>query len=104
MSDLSQEEWASKMASDDKAVIIDVRTSDECAEGIIPHAICSSILDAPAFMARVNNLDKSKHYYIYCRSGARSGQACQILSQQGFTCYNLTGGIMQWTGEVTEPS
>lgn len=100
MNALTQEEWAKKLSEDEQAVILDVRTSEECAEGVIPNAICSDIRDSSAFMARINNLDKSKNYYVYCRSGARSGQAYQILRQHGFTCFNLTGGMMQWDGEI----
>lgn len=100
MNDLSQKEWANKLSQDEQAIILDVRTAEECAQGIIPNAICADIKDSSAFMARVNNMDKSKNYYIYCRSGARSAMACQLLNQEGFTCYNLLGGMMQWQGEV----
>jgi rhodanese-related sulfurtransferase len=49
-------------------------------------------------------LDKSKNYYVYCRSGARSEQACHLMSQMGFeNTFNLLGGIMQWQGEVVSP-
>ena len=43
------------------------------------------------------------NYFVYCRSGARSAQACQLMSQLGFTStYNLLGGILEWEGEVIE--
>ena len=52
-------------------------------------------------MNKVNDLEVSNSYYIYCRSGARSGQACKILKQKGIVnCYNLLGGIMEWKGEI----
>jgi len=39
--------------------------------------------------------------FVYCRSGARSAQACQIFKQQGIAdCYNLLGGILEWEGEI----
>ncbi len=100
---LSQEQWKEQANNDPDGVVFDVRTFDECQEGVIAGAICSDIMDESAFMARVNNLEKSKHYYVYCRSGARSGKACQIMTQQGFSCYNLQGGIMGWTGETVIP-
>ena len=36
---LSQEDWKSQLAQDENAVILDVRTEDECSQGIIPNAI-----------------------------------------------------------------
>ncbi|MBW7891636.1 MAG: rhodanese-like domain-containing protein [Chitinophagaceae bacterium] len=40
---------------------------------------------------------KDKEVICYCRSGNRSGQACQILDSIGFTnTWNLTGGMLEW--------
>ena len=41
---------------------------------------------------RLGELDPKKPVYINCHSGLRSYIACRILSQHGFTCYNLSGG------------
>ena len=50
----------------------------------------------------VQELDKSKNYYVYCKAGARSGQACSVMNHLGFkNTYNLIGGITEWSGEVT---
>jgi rhodanese-related sulfurtransferase len=52
-------------------------------------------------MDGISSLDKTQSYFVYCRSGARSAQACQILKQQGIeNCYNLLGGILEWKGEI----
>ncbi|MEM9649010.1 MAG: rhodanese-like domain-containing protein, partial [Bacteroidota bacterium] len=51
----------------------------------------------------IGKLDKSKNYYVYCRSGNRSAQACALMNSIGIeTTYNLEGGFMNWEGEVTE--
>ena len=51
----------------------------------------------------INTLDKSKSYYVYCRSGARSAQAVQLMRDLGFNdTYNLLGGILEWEGGVIE--
>lgn len=103
MEDLTQEEWAEQLANDDNAVILDVRTDDEVAEGIIPNAIHIDIYKGQEFIDEVEALDKSKNYYVYCRSGNRSGKACQIMEQLGFeNTYNLEGGMLEWTGEVVD--
>lgn len=101
--DLSQEEWAEQLENDDNAVILDVRTDAEVAEGIIPNAIHIDIYKGQAFVNEVDALDKNKNYYVYCRSGNRSGQACQIMEELGFeNAYNLEGGILEWTGDLVE--
>ena len=103
MEDLTQEEWASQLESDDKAVILDVRTDAEVAEGIIPNAIHIDIYKGQEFISEIEDLDKTKNYYVYCRSGNRSGQACKIMEQLGFeNAYNLEGGIIEWEGDVVD--
>lgn len=103
MADLSQDTWRAQLSTDENAVVLDVRTTEEFEEGIIPNAIHLDIYQGQEFMDKVNKLDKNKNYYVYCKSGGRSGQACAIMSQLGFkNAYNLVGGIMQWSGEVVQ--
>ena len=103
MEDLTQEEWAEQLAGDDNAVVLDVRTDAEVADGIIPNAIHLDIYKGQEFISDIEDLDKSKNYYVYCRSGNRSGQACKIMEQLGFeNAYNLEGGILAWTGDVVD--
>ncbi|NNK81293.1 MAG: rhodanese-like domain-containing protein [Flavobacteriales bacterium] len=103
MENLDQEEW--QQGSDAKdAVIIDVRSAEECEEGIVKGAQILDIYRADEFMKALESLDKSKEYYLYCRSGNRSGQACMIMESRGFTkTYNLSGGILEWEEELVEP-
>lgn len=103
MEHLSQEEWVSQLENDDNAIIIDVRTDDEVAEGIIANAIHIDIYKGQEFVNEIEELDKDKNYYVYCRSGNRSGQACNIMSQMGFeNAYNLQGGILEWEGDLVD--
>ncbi len=98
--DLSQEEWKKKFESDDNAFLLDVRTPEEFNEGHIPQASLMDIRQAANFMEEIQSLDASKNYYVYCRSGARSAQACQLMNQSGIeTTYNLLGGFIEWEGE-----
>ena len=99
--DLSQDEWAKGLSEDANAVVLDVRTEDEFDQGIIPNAINIDIYKGQGFIYKLEELDKSKTYYVYCRSGARSGHACKIMNELGFEkAYNLVGGILAWEGEV----
>ena len=103
MTDLSQEEWVEQLEQDNNAFILDVRTDDEVAEGYIPNAKQIDIYLGQGFLDELEKLDKSKNYYVYCRSGNRSSQACAIMNSVGIeNTYNLLGGFNDWEGEVTE--
>ena len=101
MSNLTQEAWASQLAQDKNAVVIDVRTALELEEtGYIPRMIHIDIYEGPEFIAKIEALDKSKNYYVYCRSGQRSGQACALMNSKGFdNVFNLVGGMLEWEGD-----
>lgn len=65
-------------------MIIDVRTAGERAMGTLPGAIGADWLSGEVQQV-YKSWDPSKHYYLYCRSGSRSGQATAFLKAQGFT-------------------
>ncbi len=101
MADLDQETWLSRLEEDAQAVILDVRTEEEVEEGHIPNSLNIDIYKPQEFMDAIRELDPSKHYYVYCRSGNRSGQACALLKSIGIeTAYNLKGGFQEWEGPV----
>lgn len=100
MQDLTIPQWKEKLASDHNAFILDVRTQEEADEGIISGARVIDIHQGPDFISAIQKLDKSKNYYVYCRSGGRSAQACALMSDLGFeTTYNLLGGYTDWVKE-----
>ncbi len=99
--DLTQTDWTTQLTNDNNAVILDVRTLDEWNEGHIENAIHIDIYKGQGFIYEVDALDKTKNYYIYCKAGGRSAQACSVMKQLGFkTTYNLIGGIMHWEGKI----
>ena len=101
MADLMQHDWASQLKNDHDAIVLDVRTQEEVDEGKIPNALHIDIYRGQGFIDDLELLDKDKTYYVYCKAGARSAQACAIMGQLGFKeAHNLLGGFSQWTGEV----
>ena len=97
--DLEQKEWTAKQEEFDNFVVLDVRTTEEYAEKRLPQAQILDINDAKNFMEGMEQLDKSKAYFVYCRSGARSARACAVMQQYGFpVTFNLLGGILAWEG------
>jgi rhodanese-related sulfurtransferase len=95
MKDLTINEFVEGFKSDENAVIIDVRTPEEEAEGLIPNSINMNVMEQN-FPAKVMDLDKAKTYYVYCRSGGRSASACKFMEKQGLKTNNLLGGIQAW--------
>tara|TARA_B100001173_G_scaffold60691_1_gene51036 strand:+ start:1300 stop:1608 length:309 start_codon:yes stop_codon:yes gene_type:complete len=99
--DLSQKMWIQNQQSEAESVILDVRTPEEYQAGHILNAKLINIQNPHEFMNKLSELDTSKKYYVYCRSGARSAQACHLLKQQGISdCYNLLGGVIEWKGNL----
>ncbi|MFP4845405.1 rhodanese-like domain-containing protein [Winogradskyella sp. PE311] len=101
MADLQQKDWTKQRDEDNNSVVLDVRTQQEVDEGIIPNSLHIDIYRGQDFIDEIQKLDKTKSYYVYCRSGNRSGQACAIMNQLGFNnAYNLVGGFNEWTGKT----
>jgi rhodanese-related sulfurtransferase len=102
MADLTQDQWKAQLENDTNALVLDVRTEDEVVEGIIPNAKHIDIYKGQGFIYEVEELDKTKNFYVYCRMGGRSAQACAVMNQLGFeNTFNLVGGFSEWRGEVT---
>ncbi|MCR5835389.1 MAG: FAD-dependent oxidoreductase [Lachnospiraceae bacterium] len=78
-----------RLTGDDSVTILDARTSEEYDSGHVEGALHIPVDD---LRERKEEIDKSKPLYVYCQSGLRSYIACRILAQEGYDCYNLSGG------------
>jgi phage shock protein E len=91
---LQPEEFKNKIEAG--AMLIDVRTIEEYADGHIAGSLNMDINDR-GFNDNVQILDKDRQYAVYCASGVRSGKAADIMRDSGFTnVYTLAGGIKSW--------
>ena len=78
-------------------IVIDVRTPEEYSDDGIPGAINIDFYNS-AFKKNIEALDYSKNYLIYCRSGARSANARDILNTLGLnSVYDLDGGMIAYS-------
>ena len=94
---VSAEEFQKLITNRTNAIILDVRTPNEVAQGIIKNAVKIDFYDKN-FQTELDKLDKSKPVLIYCRSGRRSGIAMATMRDLGFSeVYNLQGGIIEWS-------
>ena len=93
---ISVEQFEQEIQNDD-IQLLDVRTSEEYADGYIGNAINIDVLQTDEFTSEIQKLDKSKPVYLYCRSGNRSQKASKILEENGFeTITDLKGGYNAW--------
>ena len=84
---------------DGSVTLLDTRTAYEYKSGHIDVYINIPVDD---LRDRLNELDRSKTVYVICQSGLRSYIACRILSQNGFDCYNFSGGYRFYTSVIKE--
>ncbi|HND88679.1 MAG TPA: rhodanese-like domain-containing protein [Saprospiraceae bacterium] len=89
---LSGKAFKAELEAAEKPVLLDVRTAGEVSGGTLPGAKHLDFM-SPNFGKGLQQLDKSATYFVLCRSGNRSGQACKIMHRQGFDVRNLSGGI-----------
>lgn len=78
---------------DEDAVVVDVRTPAEYDQGHLEGARLINLHDAD-FREQVRQLDPEPTYYLYCRTGNRSGQALRVFREMGYDAYNV-GGFKQ---------
>ncbi len=77
--------------------LLDVRQPGEYEHAHIPGSI---LIPLPELPNRSDEIDKEKPVIVYCRSGARSQAASQILKYAGIKhVFNMTGGILDWHGK-----
>lgn len=70
-------------------ILLDTRTPFEYVRGHLEGFINIPIDE---LRQRLGELSPHKTIYVMCQSGMRSYLACRILSQNGFHCYNFSGG------------
>jgi rhodanese-related sulfurtransferase len=95
------EKWSAKEVEskleNEMLNIVDVREVDEVKEGRIPDSVN---IPLGLLEFRMHELDKNKEYVLVCRSGGRSGRACQLLESHGFKVVNMEGGMLAWEGRT----
>lgn len=92
----------SKEIASNEVLVVDVRTPSEFNQGHIEGAI-NIDFNGSDFSSQISKFDTEKPIYIYCRSGARSRSAGNIMHRLGFKeVIDLRGGILTWRGEVVK--
>lgn len=78
----------------DDVVVLDVREQYEYDEKHIPNV---TLIPMSEIQNRIDEVPKDKEVFVTCRSGNRSEQVTQFLSQNGYdNVHNMQGGIIAW--------
>ncbi|PDV97587.1 molybdopterin-synthase adenylyltransferase MoeB [Candidatus Chloroploca asiatica] len=92
-------ELAALLETPERPFLLDVRNSYEVEIASI--AGTDLLIPVDQLPEQINKLDSSVEIVVYCRSGARSGQAVEMLKAAGFRkVKNLVGGVLRWSDEV----
>ena len=84
-------------------ILVDVRTDDEAALGIIHGALHIPLHLLPL---RTQELEGDTPLVFYCHSGIRSAQASSFMASKAReNVFNLRGGVLSWgaAGYTLEP-
>ncbi len=77
-------------------MIIDVRRYYEFDSGHIENSLLINYYSSE-FETDIDSLDRNRIYLLYCRHGARSSSALNLMKSLGFIrIYNMSGGIVKW--------
>ncbi len=103
MGEITPKKLKSLLDEDEDVIVLDVRESEQRAEGSIP----SNEMNQEQFISitrgnlewKVNKLLQDKEVIIvtYCRNGGRGALAAQVLKKMGYTyATTLKGGLKGW--------
>lgn len=79
----------------DEVLLIDVRPVEQYEEGHIPHAINIPLADTEASLEKLEPW-KTEPVILYCNTGNQSGQAADILVENGFTNVTNAAGVKEF--------
>jgi rhodanese-related sulfurtransferase len=95
--DINAEELKQLKAEYPEIIILDIRTKAEIAQGMIPGAIHVE-WGSKEFASKMNTLEKTKPYIVYCESGGRSVNAQRLMKFNDFlNVANLKGGYKEYS-------
>lgn len=95
--DINSSEFRDKL-NEERGVVIDVRTKNEYNQGHLSITDAQYDFLSGEFQDKIDSFDKDKTYYLYCRSGNRSGQAARIMQKKGFESVYNVGGFEDLAG------
>ena len=106
LNNLRPEAFHQRLEQSPDAVVIDVRTPAEFEEDQLDNALNISYFDEELW-DKIEKMDRSRTYFIYCRTGRRSIRVCTLMRNGGFDndkVFNLDGGLVAWRTQFARQS
>lgn len=94
---ITPEELNDEIKKGKQLSIIDVREDDEVAKGMIPGA---KHIPLGQIEERLQEINPNEEHIMVCRSGGRSGRACEFLDSHGIQVKNMVGGMIAWEAKI----
>jgi rhodanese-related sulfurtransferase len=95
--EITPQQVEARLRKGDSLYMLDVREHNEWDAGHVAGAIH---IPLGQLVERHRELNRNRELIVICRSGGRSGLACELLSEQGFKVVNMKGGLLAWTGQL----
>lgn len=77
-------------------VVLDVRTPKEYEKEHLENARLLDV-NSSDFESKIEEMDKNKEYFIYCKAGRRGSKAAKLMQENGYqNVINIAGGIDRW--------
>ena len=102
--EITPQQVASRLKSDKRPVLLDVREPQEFALCRIEGSELVPMNTVPGELQRLESLADEADLIAICHHGVRSLQVVHWLRQRGLeNCFSMTGGIERWSAEI-DPS
>ena len=101
--EISAVQLKSALTGDNPPLILDVRETEEREIAVISDDIHIPLMELSSRIAECQSALQSdeQELVVYCRSGARSAFAVELLRESGLKqAKNLSGGILAWASDV----
>lgn len=89
-------DYVSNRSETDDDILVDIREKLMYEFGSLPGAVNIPIDD----IRLLYRLPKDKTVYVFCQAGEVSGEIAELLSEAGYTAYNLTGGYREYLKSI----
>jgi rhodanese-related sulfurtransferase len=74
-------------------LVLDVRQPDEFRQG---HISGAKLIPLNELYKRMSEIPKGREVVCVCASGSRSSSAAKILMKEGYTVFDMQGGMGAW--------